>query len=84
MRHAIFVSLAVLSVLATVGACERRRERADTLHVIPPPPVLAQAGSPAPAFHPAPAPATPKPATPSGDDAPSAEEVKAFQEAAKK
>ena len=84
MRHTIFVALAVFSVLATVGACERRHERADTLHVIPPPPVLAQAEPPAPAFHPAPPPATPRPAAPTGDDAPSADEVKAFREAAKK
>jgi len=84
MRHTIFVALAVLSVLATVGACERRRERADTLHVIPPPPVLAQAEPPAPAFHPEPPPPTPKPAAPTGDDTPSVEEVKAFREPVQK
>jgi hypothetical protein len=79
--HTPLLTLTVLAVLASVGACERRRsEPADTLHVVPPPAVLAQAEPPAPAFRPAPPPApTARPAAAAGDDAPSAEEVREFQ-----
>jgi hypothetical protein len=73
------LSLTIFAVLASVGACERRRgEQAETLHVVPPPAVLAQAETPAaPALRPAPAPA--RPAAPTGEDAPSPDEVREFQ-----
>jgi hypothetical protein len=75
------VTLSVVAVLASVGACERRhREEVQTLHVVPPPDALARADLLGPpALRPAPPPGAPRPTPPVGDDAPSAEEAADFQ-----
>jgi hypothetical protein len=68
--------LPVLAVLVAASACSKPRTE-ETTHVIPPPApyVLPAAGTPPPAI--AAAPAAPKPSA--EDDAPSADEVKAFE-----
>ncbi len=68
----VFLPLLPLPVLAAVvafSACSRSRTDEPTLHVIPP----AAAAAPA-----VPAP-TPPPAPATADDAPSADEVRAFE-----
>ncbi|HEX9050753.1 MAG TPA: hypothetical protein VF841_09495 [Anaeromyxobacter sp.] len=65
--------LPLLAVLVAISACTRPRSE-EVSHVIPPPALAALATAEKPA---APA-AAPAPAAPK-DDAPSAEEVKAFE-----
>ncbi len=58
----------VLAAVVAFSACSRTHGEDPAVHVIPPPVALAPAAAPAPT-----------PATPTGDDAPSAEEVRAFE-----
>ncbi len=80
--------LPALAVLVAISACTKSRTE-EVSHVVPPPEytaVLAEPKTAALAAEPktaAPA-ATPKPATPTKDDAPSAEEVKAFEKPVRK
>jgi hypothetical protein len=70
--------LPVLAVLVAISACTKAKSE-EVSHVIPPP-ALAAASIPEKPTAPAPAPA----AAPAKDDAPSAEEVKAFEKPVRK